>query len=167
MLSHERVVRDGMLGQEVSMPKKFPLQAAGFNPFCELIGLNFSKYEKGYSQCVLEVNEELLNPHKVLHGGIVYSMADTGMGAALYSCLSEDELCSTVEIKICYFGAVISGILTCDTELIHKGKKIAFLESEIRNNESLIAKAMGTYYIFKSKEDCVTDSVRVPEEKGD
>jgi acyl-CoA thioesterase len=94
-------------------------------------------------------------------------MADTGMGAALYSCLSEDELCSTVEIKICYFGTVISGILTCDTELIHKGKKIAFLESEIRNNESLIAKAMGTYYIFKSKEDCVTDSVRVPGERGD
>ena len=135
------------------MSKKFPLQSAGFNPFCELIGLDFSKYQKGYSQCVLEVNEKLLNPHKVLHGGLIYSMADTGMGAALYSCLREDELCSTVEIKISYFEAAISGILICDTELIQKGKKIAFLESEIKNNETLIAKAMGTYYIFRSKEN--------------
>jgi acyl-CoA thioesterase len=135
------------------MPKKFPLQSAGFNPFCELIGLDFSKYEKGYSQCVLEVNETLLNPHKVLHGGLIYSMADTGMGAALYSCLREDELCTTLEIKISYFEAVASGSLICDTTLIQKGKKIAFLESEIKNNETLIAKAMGTYYIFKNKED--------------
>ena len=135
------------------MPKKFPLQEEGFNPFCELIGLQFSKCEKGYSQCVLEVNEKLFNPHKVLHGGIIYSMADTGMGAALYPYLSQDELCTTVEIKICYFGAVVSGTLTCDTKVIHKGKKIAFLESEIKNNEGLIAKAMGTYYILKRKED--------------
>ena len=142
------------------MPKRFPLQSAGFNPFCELIGLNFSKYKKGYSQCVLEVNEKLLNPHKVLHGGILYSMADTGMGAALYSCLDEGELCSTVEIKICYFGAVISGSVTCDTELIRKGKKIAFLESEMKNNETLVAKAMGTYYIFRIKEDCAAEGGR-------
>jgi len=27
------------------------------------------------------------------------------------------------------------------------------LESEIKNNEGLIAKAMGTYYILKRKED--------------
>jgi len=139
------------------MAKRFPLQSAGFNPFCELIGLNFSKYENGYSQCVLEVSEKLLNPHKVLHGGIIYSMADTGMGAALYSCLSEDELCSTVEIKICYFGAVISGIVTCDTELIRRGKRIAFLESDIKNDETLVAKAMGTYYIFKGKEGRLAD----------
>ena len=142
-----------MRGAEVSMPKKFPLQEEGFNPFGELIGLHFSKCEKGYSQCVLEVNEKLFNPHKVLHGGIIYSMADTGMGAALYAYLSQDELCTTVEIKICYFGAVVSGTLTCDTKVIHKGKKIAFLESEIKNNEGLIAKAMGTYYILKRKED--------------
>jgi len=135
------------------MPKKFPLKSEGFNPFGELIGLNFSKLKKGYSQCILEVNEKLLNPHKVLHGGVIYSMADTGMGGALYSYLDEDELCATIEIKIVYFTAVTSGILTCETKLIHKSKKIAVLESEIKNDGRLIAKAIGTFSIFKVKGD--------------
>ena len=82
------------------MSKKFPLESKGFNPFCELIGLNFTEVKKGYSRCVLKVNDKLLNPHKVLHGGIVYSMADTGMGGALYTCLEPSELCATIEIKI-------------------------------------------------------------------
>ena len=135
------------------MPKKFPSESQGFHPFGELIGLNFSKFKKGYSECVLEINERLLNPHQVVHGGVIYSMADTGMGMALYPYLDEAELCATVEIKIVYFMAVASGILTCKTRLVHKGKRIAALESEIKGDGRLIAKAMGTYSIFRVKGD--------------
>lgn len=133
------------------MPKKFPLKSEQFNPFGELIGLNFSECENGYSRCTLEVNEKLFNPHKVLHGGVVYSLADTGMGAALYSDLAEDELCATVEIKIAYFVAVTSGTLTCETRVIHRSKRIAVLESEVRNDGRLTAKAMGTFSVSKVK----------------
>jgi acyl-CoA thioesterase len=139
--------------EAVPVSKEFPLRSEGFHPFGELIGLNFSKCEKGYSQCVLEVNEKLLNPHKVLHGGVIYSMADTGMGGALYSDLDEDELCATIEIKIVYFTAVTSGVLTCETKLIHKSRKIAVLESEIEGDGRPIAKAIGTFSIFEVKGD--------------
>lgn len=135
------------------MQKKFPLNSKDFHPFAELIGLKFTKSRKGYSECVLKINEKLLNPHKVVHGGIIYSMADTGMGAALYPHLNKDELCATVEIKIAYFAALASGLLNCKTKLIHKGKRIAVLESEIESNGRLIAKAIGTYSIFKAKGD--------------
>ena len=74
------------------MAKKFPLQTEGFHPFGDLIGLMFTKLEKGYSQCTLNVEKKLMNPHGFLHGGVMYSMADTGMGAALYSLLEENEL---------------------------------------------------------------------------
>jgi uncharacterized protein (TIGR00369 family) len=83
------------------------------------------------------------------HGGVLYSMADTGMGAALYSLLESDELCATVEIKISYFKSVKEGTLICDTKVIHKGKTIGALDSEIANNETLVAKASGTFSIFK------------------
>jgi len=123
----------------------------GFHPFAELIGLRFDYCRDSASRCHLEVNDKLLNPHNVLHGGVIYSMADTGMGGALYTRLNEDETCATLEIKIAYFSAVTSGNLTCDTRLIHKSKTIATLESEIQNNNKLVAKAMGTYTIFKAK----------------
>lgn len=135
------------------MPKKFPSESEGFHPFGELIGLTFSKTEKGYSECVLEVKEKLLNPHKVVRGGVISTMASTGMGGALYPCFDEDELCAAIEIKVVYLIAVASGVLTCKTKLIHKGKRIAALESEIESDGRLVAKATGTYSIFGDEAD--------------
>lgn len=132
------------------MPKKFPLNARGFHPFGELIGLTFTECENGHSRCVLAVTDALLNPHQVLHGGVVYTMADTGMGGALYTMLEPDELCATVEIKIAYYESVTSGEIVCNTKVIHKRRKIAALESEVFFGETLISKATGTYYIFKT-----------------
>ena len=130
------------------MPKTFPLESEGFHPFGELIGLNFTRCENGHSECALDVDGRLLNPHKVLHGGVIYSMADTGMGGALYSCLDNDELCATIGIAIVYLATVTSGTLVCKTKVIHRGGKIASLESEIENDGHLVAKAMGTFSIY-------------------
>ena len=135
------------------MPKEFPLESPGFNPFGELIGLSFSQCEKGFSRCALQVNDSLLNPHRVLHGGVIYSLADTGMGGALYTDLDEDESCATVQIDIFYFAPVTSGTLTCDTRLVHRSRKVAVLESEVHNDGRLVAKALGTYSVFKVRGD--------------
>ncbi|MCP4757115.1 MAG: PaaI family thioesterase [Proteobacteria bacterium] len=130
------------------MAKEYPLESKGFHPFGELIGLKFCRSQDDSSQCSLEMTDELLNPHKVLHGGVIYSMADTGMGFAIYPSLAEKELCATVEIKINYFRAVTFGTLFCSSRVVHKGKRIVALESEITNNGRLVAKALGTYSIF-------------------
>jgi len=78
-------------------------------------------------------------------------MADIGMGAALYSLLEKGELCATVDIKISYFKPVREGTVICDTTVIHKGKTIRVLESELKNGEPFVAKANGTYSILKVK----------------
>jgi acyl-CoA thioesterase len=133
----------------VVMPKKIPQKREGFNPFGDLLGITFTQAENGYSQCALEVNDKLMSPQKALHGGVAYSMADTGMGGALYSIMESDELCASVEISIVYFRVVTSGTLICDTKVINRGKRIAILESEVQNDGCLIAKALGTFSIFK------------------
>jgi len=119
------------------------------HPFAELIGLSETKLEDGYSECVLEVEERHFNPNRVLHGGVIYSMADTGMGGALYTTLNRDESCATIEIKISYFRPVSNGAIICKTRIINRGKKVATLESEVFNGGKIVAKAMGTYSIFK------------------
>ncbi len=132
------------------MGKHFPLKSKGFNPFGELIGLDFTQSEEGSTRGILDVEAHHLNPHRVVHGGVIYSMVDTGMGGAAYSCLEEDELCATLEIKIVYLAPVTSGRLICDTRVVQRGKRIAFLESEVRNGERLVAKATGTYSLFEA-----------------
>jgi len=132
------------------MPKEFPLQSKGFHPFGELIGLTFTACENGRSRCTLTVTEKHFNPHHVVHGGVIYTMADTGMGGALYTLLEPDELCSTIEIKIAYHEPVTADEMTCNTKVIHKRRKIASLESEVLCGDTLVAKASGTYYIFRT-----------------
>jgi acyl-CoA thioesterase len=133
------------------MAKQLPLNTKGFHPFGELIGLTFTACEAGSSRCVLAVKETLLNPHEVLHGGVIYTMADTGMGGALYTLLEPDELCTTIEIKIAYYEPVIAGDIVCLTDVLHKKRKIASLESRIYTGETLVSKATGTFYIYKTK----------------
>jgi len=75
------------------------------------------------------------------------------MGAAIYSCLEGDEKVRTIETKIVYLKAVKSGTLTCDTHVVHRSKSIAALESEIKQRGKLVAKAIGTFSIYKGKRD--------------
>ena len=131
------------------MARKLPKNMKGFNPFGDYIGLTFTRAEKGHSQCVLEIRGNLLNPHRAIHGGATFTMADSGMGTALLTCIGEDELCSTIETKIVYFKAVASGTLVCDTRVIHQSKRVATLESEVKQNKELVAKAIGTWSIYK------------------
>lgn len=133
------------------MVRKPSPQAKGLNPFGDLIGLRFTACRDGFSRCEIEVRQDLLNPHGVLHGGVLYSMADTGMGAALYPSLAENELCATVEINIAYFLPVRGGFVTCETRVVHRRKTVAFLESEMATQEGLVAKASGTYSIFQKR----------------
>lgn len=105
--------------------------------------------EPGKSECKIDVVEEHLNPGGVVHGGATYTMADTGMAFALMPMLQENELSTTVEIKMSYFKAVREGSITCKTDVIKKGKRIAFLESELRDDAGdIVARASGTYYII-------------------
>jgi acyl-CoA thioesterase len=135
------------------MGKEIPADMSGFNPFGDLIGLQFVKCEGGQSRCTLEVEQRLLNPHGAVHGGVLYSMADTGMGGAMYTVMEKNELCATIEIKITYFKAVRSGSLVCDTRIVGRGGRVAALESDITNDGRLVAKASGTFSVFRAKED--------------
>jgi acyl-CoA thioesterase len=123
-------------------------QPDGLNHFGDLIGLEFTKIEDGYSHCQLEVNESHLNPHRVVHGGTIYSLADTGMGGALFSSLDPGQRCATLEIKISYLQFVTSGTLSCKSKVVQKSRRFGFTESEVFNGERLIAKATGTFAIL-------------------
>jgi acyl-CoA thioesterase len=119
------------------------------SPFSKSLGVQIEEFNNGYCLCTLEIKDHLLNTHKAVHGGVIYSLADIGMGAALYSTL-DDERCSTIEIKINYLNPAYTDNLLCEARIIQKGKSIAVLEAEVKSDEKLIAKATGTFTIFKS-----------------
>jgi len=121
------------------------------HPFAELIDLKTDEQRAGASTLSLVVTDDHLNPHRVVHGAVVYAMADTGMGAALYPTLGEGEICATIEIKINYFKPVTTGRLRCLTAIVNRGKTVANLESRVYLGDLLVAQANGNYAIFTPK----------------
>jgi len=118
------------------------------DPFGTLLGIDMYERGDGYSRGRVVVRPQLMNPHGTLHGGVMYSLADQSMGAAVYTKLEAGESCATIEIKMVYIAAVREGTLDCETRVINKGRRVAVLESEVRNGDTLVAKALGTFAIF-------------------
>lgn len=123
------------------------------HPFAELIDLRIEEQRAGFSKLALDVNNNHLNPHHVVHGAVVYALADTGMGSALYPTLAEGEICATIEIKINYFKPISGGRITCTTEIINRGKTVANLESRVFVDGLLVAQANGNYAIFSPRKN--------------
>lgn len=118
------------------------------HPFADLIGLRTDGRGTGASEMSLEVSPDHMNPHGVVHGAVLYALADTGMGAALYPSLAPGETCATIEIKISYFRPVRAGRVVCRTETLNRGRTIANLESRLYVDGRLVAQANGNYAIL-------------------
>ena len=121
--------------------------------FVHHVGLSFEETQAGHARCTLDVQDFHLNGTGVVHGGVLFTLADTAMGGALYGSLDEGEICATIEIKIGYFKPVFSGALVCEATLLNKGKSIASLEATIRQGDVLVSKASGTFAVFRRKTD--------------
>ncbi len=130
------------------MPKQLPQESEGFNPFGDLIGLLFTGVENGESHCQLSVRPALLNPYGVVHGGVLYSLADTAMGAALYSRMGQHERCMTIEMKVAYFRAVTTGLVECTARVVQRSRRLGYVEADLAQSDSLVARASGTFMIL-------------------
>ena len=117
--------------------------------FAELISMSEDERRADHSRMSLVVNSDHLNPHGIVHGAVVFALADTGMGAALYPALGDGQICATIEIKINYFKPVAAGTLVCKTELLNRGRSIANLESRLYAGDTLVAQANGNYAVIR------------------
>ena len=123
------------------------------NPFAQLVGFSLRLGRRGSGACsaALDVRAELLNPNGVVHGGALFSMVDTVMGAALYTTLAPGENCATIEIKIHFLQPVSEGKMRCRTRLVQRGRRIAVLEAHISVGRLQVAQALGTFTIIASR----------------
>jgi acyl-CoA thioesterase len=121
---------------------------------------------EGRARFELEVTPKLLNPNGTLHGGVIYSVADTAMGAALLSQLERGQLCSTLEIKMNYLLPVTAGAIAAEAVVVSRSKRIGVLEARVLGDgERLVALATGTFYIQAARAE-VGDGPNTPTPPG-
>ncbi len=121
------------------------------NPFWSLLGMELLDVKQGWAQIKVPFSEKIVNAIGIVHGGVIFSPADSAIGVALAGLLQQDELITTVEMKINYLKPFDSGSIIAEGKIIHKGTHTAVGEAEVKDAAgNLIAKALGTYMIMKN-----------------
>jgi acyl-CoA thioesterase len=117
--------------------------------FARALGLQL--VERGDGRCIMAIDVERqrhFSPQGAAHGGVAYSLADTAMGGALTSLLDADRWCATLEIKFNYHVRVGEGRLTCEAEVLHRGKRVANIDARLYQDGRLVSSANGNFAIF-------------------
>ena len=119
-------------------------------PFGWLLGYHYVEAGPGHARCVLDVAEPHLNPSGVAHGGILCTLADAAMGAAVYWMLEPDQRCVTAELKVNYLKPVPPGLITAGATVVQKGNRLAVVTAEIHDAAGdMVGVALGTFAIIR------------------
>jgi uncharacterized protein (TIGR00369 family) len=120
-------------------------------PIARLVGYQITEVETGRAMFEIQTGEYLYNPFSTVHGGVLSTLLDTSMTAAVLSTLPIGKSCSTLEMKINFVRPVTekSGRISCRAEIIHSGRRIATASGKIVDDEErLVAHGIGTWTIF-------------------
>jgi acyl-CoA thioesterase len=121
-----------------------------------LLGMKIVKAQAGVGQVSIQVDSRLMHPQQIVHGGVIFTIADTAMSMALMSVIPEGSRFGTIEAKVNFMLPVRSGELLAEGTLVYKGRSTAVVEATVYNlNEGeqlAIAKVLGTFYIGRPKD---------------
>jgi len=119
--------------------------------FAELVGFEVFPESDGTGKAQLIVAERHLNPNGVVHGGALFTLVDTAMGASLMQRLDEGEICATLQISMNFLRPVVSGgVVECEARVVHKGRRFANVRGELYRQEKLVGTADGNFAIMQA-----------------
>jgi acyl-CoA thioesterase len=120
----------------------------GVGPLAALLGIRRAQMGDGRARFDLAIRPDHMNPHGVVHGGVVYSLVDYAMGGALTSRLAPGERCATLEIKINYLAPATAGHLAAEARVVERTARVGVLEGRVAGDgDRLVALATGTFFI--------------------
>ncbi len=124
-----------------------------------LLGLTFERSPAGPGQVRIQVDQRLMHPQQIVHGGIIFTLADTAMSMALADLIPPGTPFGTIEAKINYLLPVRAGELVARGRVLHEGGSTAVVEATVYNRdadsdagrERAIAQVLGTFYIKRKQ----------------
>ena len=125
-------------------------QLAREMPFYNHLGMHLTRLGTGRAEIRINVTRRLTQDAGVAHGGVAAALIDSAVGLALCTMLHAEESITTVELKVNFTAPAQLGLLKASGQIIHKGKRIAVGEAEVKDQKKrLIAKGLVTYIIMR------------------
>ena len=123
------------------------------SPFNNLVGITLEDFQEGAVVYSLKISPSHLNVNSGVHGGALFSLLDSVMGATIRSAVHNPIV--TVNMNIHYFSPVPEGdTLTGTAAILQQGRSIITAEGLIKaSNGTILTKAIGTFKIIRQSKD--------------
>lgn len=119
------------------------------DPFTERMGICREIDKDGACITTHQCTMEECNVFGVVHGALLFAMADVGMGTALAAALTGEPRLGSISITANFISAGKPGLITAKSRVLRRGKAVAFLETEISDGEGApCACFSGVFHIY-------------------
>lgn len=116
-------------------------------PFGRFIGMRVLSLGGGRAAMEAAFTPAHHNPGGVVHGGAIFTLLDSSMGAALRS-LRPSRASVAIEVHVRYLQPVVSGRVKAEGRVVRRGRRIAVMESVARQGRREVARATGSFYLL-------------------
>lgn len=113
--------------------------------FSRWLGLEIDEYAKGYCRLHYTITEDMLNGFEIVHGGVLFSAADS---AFAFACNSHGNITVAMEVSINFTRPVKVGeLLTVEAKEVYLGNKTGIYDIRTTNARGeLVSLFKGTAY---------------------
>ncbi len=125
------------------------------DPYVRLLGIEIDSFGPGRAVLRLPLADKVLNGGQSSpHGGALCSLADIAIGVALNAAnatASDGPVGqTTTDLNISFLAAARDGPVTCEAEIIRRGRTLAVGEATMRDaNGAIVAAARATFMLIR------------------
>ena len=116
--------------------------------FTDLIGADAPTAEDGEARLEIEVDDRHLNPAGSVHGGMLATLVDTAMGAAVRSA-ADGDVPATSHLSVTYLRPGKPGRLTVTASVRKRGDSLTICEADVTQDGKSLVHALATFALIE------------------
>ena len=133
--------------------KSLPPLPNDWGRLANVLGLEVVARGRGRVQMRLPWSRPASQMAGLLHGGALFTLADTAAAVGILPLLAPGWTTVTATLSISYIGNIHQGAALADARMLHFGRKTTVWEIKIREEgkRRLLAVATGTFFLLPPK----------------
>ena len=117
------------------------------NPFADLVGITGLTSGDGEARARLVAEDRHLNPAGTVHGGVMATIVDFAMGAAVRSTIDDDDGAATTQLTLAYLRPGRPGTLTVHAHVGKQGENILVCAAQVEQDGRQLIEALATFAV--------------------
>ena len=125
-------------------PEELKQRLLDSNEFISDNEIKILEFSDDHAKLQMKIDKAVLNGHGIVHGGIIFAMADNAAAAATFT---KGRLCVTLNSTINFIRPVVGEKMIVEADAIFTGRTTGVYDVKVTNDQgTLCAKASFTMY---------------------